>query len=107
VPVTGSLVSTRTLHPAGGRAIAVGKPEAAITLTLTREIVGKTRKSQRSKFHKVAALCVKDILALLPTPCPQKELLSIRVPCTETFLPGVTGTEKMFPPIIDEVRLVN
>ena len=95
------------MHPEGGLATATGKPEEAMTLTFTREIVGKTSKSQRSKFHEVAALCVKDIVALLPTPWPQKELLSIRVPFTETFLPGVTGTENMFPPIIDGVRLVN
>ena len=95
------------MHPEGGLATATGNPEEAMTLTLTREIVGKTRKSQRSKFHEVAALCVKDILALLPTPCPQKELLSIRVPFTETFLPGVAGTEKILPPVIDEIRLVN
>ena len=80
-PVTGSLVSMRMEQPVGGRATAMGKPLAAVTVTdTTRAMTGKMSWLQKSKDHCVAADCVRVMEAREPPPPPWKELPLMSVP---------------------------
>ena len=57
LPVIGSLVSTVSVQPCGGRAIATGKPAvAAVTKLSTFVILGKTSLSQKSNVHVLVAV---------------------------------------------------
>ena len=84
VPVTGASVSTVTRQPSGGRATAAGKPLAATTWTRTTAIDGKTSCLQKSKCQLVAALCVSESVARVPSACPSIELCSMRTPSIVT-----------------------
>lgn len=50
VPVTGSEVSTVTEQFVAGRATAIGKPLAVVTLTCTELMTGNSSSLQRLKF---------------------------------------------------------
>ena len=59
VPVTGSEVSTVTEQFVAGRATAIGKPLAVVTLTCTELMMGNSSSLQRLKF-----LCGGGVVAV-------------------------------------------